>query len=125
MTSSYSKTFIFVRPKVNEKPAFSKIPTLENVFEKMRFRLPFSRVDGRPNRNRLLPFSNKNGYMHCRIQGRSPGDPSPPLVLDQTHAQRAEKIFFKTTPPAPHLAQGLDDSPPRPLSPCLKVWIRH
>ena len=35
MTSSYSKTCLFVRPHVNEKP---KISTVENVFEKMRFR---------------------------------------------------------------------------------------
>ena len=33
MTSSFSKTSVFVRPHVNEKPAFSKIFSLENVFE--------------------------------------------------------------------------------------------
>ena len=31
-TSSYSKTSVFVRPHVNERPAFSKIFSLENVF---------------------------------------------------------------------------------------------
>ena len=36
ITSSYSKTSVFVRPHVNEWPAFSKIFTLESVFEKMR-----------------------------------------------------------------------------------------
>ena len=42
MASSYSKTSVFVRPHINEKPAFSKIFTLESVFEKMPFRGPFS-----------------------------------------------------------------------------------
>ena len=37
MTSSYSKTFVFVRPHVNERPAFSKIFPLENVFENITF----------------------------------------------------------------------------------------
>ena len=37
----YSKTAVFVRPHVNEKPAFSKISSLKSVFEKMRFRWPF------------------------------------------------------------------------------------
>ena len=37
MTSSYSKISVFVRTRVNKKPAFSKISTLESVFEKMRF----------------------------------------------------------------------------------------
>ena len=33
----------FVRPQVNDfKPEFSKIFTLKSVFEKMRFRWPFS-----------------------------------------------------------------------------------
>ena len=37
MTSSYSKTSIFVRPHVNERQAFSKISTLGTVFENLRF----------------------------------------------------------------------------------------
>ena len=37
MTSSFSKTSVFVRPHVNEKLAFSKIFSLENVFEKITF----------------------------------------------------------------------------------------
>ena len=42
MTSSNSKTFVFVRPHVNKKQAFSKISSLESVFEKMRFQWSFS-----------------------------------------------------------------------------------
>ena len=42
MTSSNSKTFVFVHPHVNKKQAFSKISSLESVFEKMRFRWSFS-----------------------------------------------------------------------------------
>ena len=42
MTSSYSKTSVFVRPHGNEKPAFSKISTPKCVFEKLRFLWPFS-----------------------------------------------------------------------------------
>ena len=43
----------------------------------------------------------------------------PPLLLDQTEARRAEKVFFKTAPPA--LSQGLGDRPhpPPPLSEAL------
>ena len=42
MTSSCSKTSVFVRPHGNEKPAFSKISTPKCVFVKLRFRWPFS-----------------------------------------------------------------------------------
>ena len=61
MTSSYSKTCVFVRPHVNEKP---KICTLESVFEKMRCRWlfpPDRTVDqtGGEKKN----GSNKNGYL--------------------------------------------------------------
>ena len=53
--------------------------------------------------------------------GDGPGGPAPPpLFLDQTEAQRAEKIFLGHRP-AP-LSQGLDDPPP-PLY--LKVWFRR
>ena len=31
--------------------------------------------------------------------GEGPGEPAPPLFLDQTEAQRAEKDFFKTALP--------------------------
>ena len=37
MTSLFSKTSVFVRPHVNEKPASSKIFPLENVFENITF----------------------------------------------------------------------------------------
>ena len=48
MTSSYLKTSVFVRLHVNEKPALSKIFTLESVLEKMLFcdRFDRIRVDG-------------------------------------------------------------------------------
>ena len=42
-----------------------------------------------------------------------PGDPPPPLFLDQTEAQRTEKTFFLDRIPSP-LSKGLDD--PRFLS---------
>ena len=52
-----------------------------------------------------------------RIQGRG-----APLVLDQTEARGAEKMFLESSPP---LSKGLDDRPPPPTSTYLKVWIRH
>ena len=42
--------------------------------------------------------------------GEGPGGPSPPLFLDQTEAQRAEKNLFEAG--VPPLSQGLDDAPP-------------
>ena len=45
--------------------------------------------------------------VHWRIQGRGPGDP-PPLFLDQTETQRAEKKNFSRPPPSPFLSEGLD-----------------
>ena len=33
ITSSFSKTFVYASPHVNAKPAFSKISTVESVFE--------------------------------------------------------------------------------------------
>lgn len=50
MTSSNSKTPVFVRPHVSKKQAFSKFSTLENVFEKMRFR---------PTKLKYLRFQTK------------------------------------------------------------------
>ena len=50
-----------------------------------------------------------------------PGEPPPPLFLDQTEARRAEKIVSETAPPL--FSKGLNDPPPPP--PYLKVWIRH
>ena len=40
-----------------------------------------------------------------RSRGGAQGARSPPLFLDQTEAQRAEKNFWETTPPPP--PQGL------------------
>ena len=67
MTSSYSKSSVFVRSHLIEKPAFWKISTLESVFEKMRFGWPFSldscgRSVGQTGGEKS-PFSNKNGYV--------------------------------------------------------------
>ena len=41
--------------------------------------------------------------------GEVPGGLRPPLFLDQTEAQRAEKNLFGDPPP---LSQGLDDQAP-------------
>ena len=43
-------------------------------------------------------------------QEHGPKPPPTPLLLDQTEAQRAEKIFLETAPPP--LSQGLDDRSP-------------
>ena len=48
-----------VRPHVNEKPAFSKLFTLESVYKKMLFWRPFTRVDGRPNRRKNFRFKQR------------------------------------------------------------------
>ena len=60
--------------------------------------------------------------MQWQIQGRGgAGGPAPPLLLDQTEARRAEKIFWghrhpSPPPPLPFpLSLGLDDRAP-PLS---------
>ena len=52
------------------------------------------------------------GYVHTTVAdpGKGPGTPSPPLLLDQTEARRAEKnLFWDRASP---LSQGLDDRPP-------------
>ena len=54
----------------------------------------------------------------AKVLGKPIAGPSPPLFLDQTQAQRGEKILRERPPP---LSQGLDDRPP----PDMKVWIRH
>ena len=41
--------------------------------------------------------------------GEGPGEPAPPLFLDQTEAQRAEKDFFKTA--LPYLRVRMTTSP--------------
>ena len=52
MTSSYWKTSVFVRPHVNEKPAFEKIATLKDAFSVAAF-TEYIRVDGRTNRKKI------------------------------------------------------------------------
>ena len=56
-----------------------------------------------------------------RIQGRGPGPAPPPplLVLDQTEARRAEKIFWGDCPSPTPLSKGLYDRPP-PTPPLCK-----
>ena len=51
------------------------------------------------------------------------GRGSPPLILDQTKTRRAEKISFWRN--GPLLSKSLDDQPPAPHPPYLKVWIRY
>ena len=62
-----------------------------------------------------------SGGMTWGVSGGSRGGAGgpPPLVLDQTEARRAEKMFCWDRPPL--LSQGLMTGP----SSYLKVWIRH
>ena len=46
------------------------------------------------------------GSIQWRIQGRGSGVRPPPLFLDQTEAQRAQKIFLETAHPP--FSEGLD-----------------
>ena len=46
--------------------------------------------------------------------GEGPGGPTPPLLLDQTEARRAEQKIWR---PGLRLAQDLDDPPPTPRAP--------
>ena len=48
----------------------------------------------------------------------------PPLLLDQTKAQRVEKKIFKTALPPYFSGAGWLPFPPPP-APYLKVWTRH
>ena len=56
----------------------------------------------------VVQFNEQSVY---QISGESRAGACPPLFLDQTEAQRAEKNFFKTAPPLP-LSRGLDDRTP-------------
>ena len=47
----------------------------------------------------LMWYTVHNWTSESRIQGRDPGGLDPLLFLDQTEAQRAEKIFLETPPP--------------------------
>ena len=76
MASSYSKTSLFVRPYVNEKPAFTKLSALESVFLKDAFSLAvFHRisVDGKPNWSKKITFFKQT---QTRVDG----------ALDTVHA---------------------------------------
>ena len=61
MTSSYSKTPVFVRQQVKEKWAFSKSSTLESIFEKLLLRDRLHRIleDGGQNRRKNIRFQTK------------------------------------------------------------------
>ena len=52
--------------------------------------------------------------------GKGPGEPSPPLFLDQTETWKAEKIFLR--PAAPYLRVWMTAPPPHLY---WKVHIRH
>ena len=64
--------------------------------------------------NKPVPMSggSREGARGARV---------PTLFLDQTEAQKAEKIILR---PRPYL-RGLDNRCPPPPSPYRKVWIRH
>ena len=55
--------------------------------------------------------------------------PGPPLFLEQTEAQKAQKKVFGDQAPPPPLSQGLDERPPAPLTeglhPPLGYLIGH
>lgn len=49
----------------------------------------------------------------------------PPLILDQTEAQRDEqKILWGSRPPLTTWSQGLNDAPPPPPPPSL-IWMSY
>ena len=59
LTSSYSKTFVFDRPREYDKSPSVKIYSLESVFKNLRIccRKRHLRVDGRCKRRKKSPFS--------------------------------------------------------------------
>ena len=66
----------------------------------------------------IFSFSTVSSHDSVADPGEGPGGPPPPpLILDQTEPQRAEKLFWETHP----LSKGLDDFPP----PYRKFWIRR
>ena len=93
MTSSHSKTFVYVRPHENDKPAFTKTP-LWRLFENPRFWYPktpftygrkverrkkslFLKISGDVSTQpRPQGFSLKNGWGAAPpiFKGKSPGD---------------------------------------------------
>ena len=70
----------------------------------------FLRICAQTRRVLSLEYNNPQ----WRIQGRDPGGPGHPLLLDQSEARRAEKKFFFET--------GTPPSPPSP-PPHLRVWM--
>ena len=64
MTSSYCKTSVFTLQHVKDKAAFSKISTLESVFERCVFRDRFSRIraGGRLNREKKKTDTCGQGF---------------------------------------------------------------
>ena len=81
MTSSYSKTSVFVRPHENDKPAFSKISTLGTVLENLGFwypKTPFTcgRKAKTMTEKKKSPFSKISGCAWTRPQslGRIVGE---------------------------------------------------
>ena len=60
-------------------------------------------------------------------RGGARGAQPPPLFLDQTEAQRAQKKILETAPPSPILlSQGLDDRDPslsQGLNPALMLVL--
>ena len=63
-------------------------------------------------------------FIQWRIQGRDPGGLGDPLFLDQTETRKAEKFFWETGSPLPHLRVWRTWTPPPPPY-YLKVWIWH
>ena len=65
LTTSFSKSCVFICPHDYGCTAFSKISTLESVFEKLRFRRRFHRfrVGDSPIRNKKGAFSNENAIV--------------------------------------------------------------
>ena len=64
MTSSYLKTSVFARPHEYDTSPFSKLSTLESVFENLRFRCPVPvPMDRSRIRRKKSPFSKIPGYV--------------------------------------------------------------
>ena len=81
----------------------------------------FLRIFAQTRRVLSLEYNNPQ----WRIQGRDPGGPGHPLLLDQSEARRAEKIFLRPGPPPPYLRVGMTAPPPlsEGLNPPLTLWL--
>ena len=72
--------------------------------------------------------AGKNHSQAVVDPGEGSGEPiaPPPLFLDQTEPQRAEKMFFWKPSRVPLISwSGSPNPPPPPPPPHLKVWICH